>query len=175
MYLSLIKVTTFKSNTLGSYCASWCCVVGYHADKAHEFCRSDNWNIRWTIRSLVDLPYCNFSGTGWKERGKLNNNVQTPCFIHSPHLLIISVGSCEQTSSTPGASCTKLAYAQKSCVSNFSRKRSDVRRLTWREKVRFSTQTKCLAYAHFCCIVSWRHIEANQRNNMRPTRSRVKK
>ena len=54
----------------------------------------------------------------------------------------------------PGASCTKLAYAQKSCVRHFSRKRLDVQRLTWREKVRFSTQTKCLAYAHFCCILS---------------------
>ena len=31
---------------------------------------------------------------------------------------------------TPGASCTKLAYAQKSCVRHFSRKRSDVQRLT---------------------------------------------
>ena len=30
----------------------------------------------------------------------------------------------------PGASCTKLAYAQKSCVRHFSRKRSDVQRLT---------------------------------------------
>ena len=30
---------------------------------------------------------------------------------------------------------------EKSCVSNFSRKRLDVQRLTWRGKVRISTQT----------------------------------
>ena len=45
---------------------------------------------------------------------------------------------------SPGASCTKLAYTQKSCVSTFLRKRPDVRRLTLHGKVWISTQTSGL-------------------------------
>ena len=52
------------------------------------------------------------------------------------------------------ASCTKLAYAQKSCICHFSHKRLAVQRLTCREKVRFSTQTSCLEYAHSWCSLS---------------------
>ena len=42
-----------------------------------------------------------------------------------------------------------------------------------------STQTSCLAYAHFGCLfaevcfVSWQHIETVQRNSIMPTRSQV--
>ena len=71
------------------------------------------------------------------------------------------------SSASPGASCTKLAYAQKSCVSTFSHKRPDVQRLTLRGKVWISTQTSGLAYGHFCHFVSWWHIDSKS-SYMRP-------
>ena len=67
---------------------------------------------------------------------------------------------------SPGASCTKLAYAQKKLRKQLFTQTTGCTKtdFAW-----LSTQTSGLAYAHFCLVVSWRHTEAMQRNNIRQT------